>query len=600
MKTNSRDQEAQERRSGSDTPRWVAESGEDARVRGRRPFDNGRKEEIPKVIHTRALPPRGRLRIRTGSSLATLLLGLALAVAAALGVPEPVQSTEPGDPEGHLIRSLRVLQRSGRDVSLAEAARRSGDLVTLAARRQRLLAELIQDDPGAVLEASVPAEVRASLPAAVQTYVEAEVELEGELEVLHEDRDPGSRYLYFLKNKEERFSLHFAAHPPTLQTGSWVRVRGIRVERALALESGSAGVVALSVVLPYTFGERRTLVLLVNFQDKPNEQPYTRDFARDVVFGTASQFIWEASYLHTWLTGEVQGWYTIPLNSTICDPYQLASAAKAVAESVGVNLTAYTSLVYAFPSNACGWWGTGTVGGAPSETWINGSLQVHVVAHELGHNLGLYHSRALNCGTQTIGNNCTVLEYGDPLDVMGMSTGHYNAFQKERLGWLNYGTTPAITTVEADGTYWLDPYEASGANPKALKILKGRDPTTGQRTWYYVEYRQAIGFDSFLAGNANVLNGVVIHTGSEATANSSNLLNLTPTTSSSSDPALAVGQSFYDPDAGVTIAPIWASSANAAILVTFGAFDCLGPPSLESAYCLRARRSRSGRLLPSR
>jgi hypothetical protein len=66
---------------------------------------------------------------------------------------------------------------------------------------------------------------------------------------------------------------------------------------------------------------------------------------------------------------------------------------------------------------------------------------------------------------------------------------------------LNYGVSPPITTVQADGVYWLDLYESAGSNPKALKILKSTDPTTGNGTWHYVEYRQAIGFDSFLSTN---------------------------------------------------------------------------------------------------
>ena len=153
-----------------------------------------------------------------------------------------------------------------------------------------------------------------------------------------------------------------------------------------------------------------------------------------------------------------------------------------------------------------------------------------VVGHEVGHNFGLFHSRSIDCGSTTLGSNCTTDEYGDPLDVMGYSTGHYNAFQKERLGWLNHGTSPPSMTVQADGTHWLDPYESMGGNPKALKILKATNPTTGMKTWYYVEFRQAIGFDSFLSGNSNVLNGVVIHTGSESSANSSDLLDMTPAT----------------------------------------------------------------------
>ncbi|MGH7410090.1 MAG: NEW3 domain-containing protein, partial [Candidatus Methylomirabilis sp.] len=456
-----------------------------------------------------------------------------------------------------------------------EQAWLSGDQLSVAARRHRLLSAIIQDDPGAVLRAAMPAELRASLPVAVQAYVEEEMDVEGELEVLHEDRDDDSRYLHFLKVKDERFSLHFAAHPPMLQTGSRVRVRGIRVEGALALESGSASVESLSSVLPNSFGEQRTVVILVNFQDKPTEQPYTRDHARDVVLGTANQFYAEASYQQTSLSGDVFGWLTIPMNSTVCDGWALADHTKAAATAAGVNLSAYTRYVYAFPGNACTWWGTGTVGGNPSQAWINGTLVFQVVGHEMGHNFGLFHSRSIDCGSTTLGTNCTRDEYGDSLDTMGYSTGHYNAFQKERLGWLNYGTSPPITTVQADGTYSLEPYETAGSNPKALKILKDTDAATGKKTWYYVEFRQAIGFDSFLSGNSNVLNGVVIHTGSELNDNSSDLLDMTPTTASSSDPALAVGKSFNDPDAEVTIEAVWASNSNASVRVTFGTPTCV-------------------------
>ena len=509
------------------------------------------------------------------SSVAPLLLALGLAAAAQIGLARNAHPAESTDAAAHLTWTLHTLTILHRGAAVDEQAQLSGDLLSVAARRHQLLSAIIQDDPGAVLRAAMPAELRANLPPAVQAYVEEEMDVEGELEVLHEDRDDGSRYLYSVKVKEERFSLHFAAHPPALQTGSRVRVRGIRVERALALESGSTSVESLSSVLPNSFGEQRTVVILVNFQDKPTEQPYTRDHARDVVLGTANQFYAETSYQQTSLAGDVFGWYTIPMNSTVCDGWALADHAKAAATAAGVNLSAYTRYVFAFPGNACSWWGTGTVGGNPSQAWVNGILVFQVVGHEMGHNFGLFHSRALDCGATTLGANCTTDEYGDTLDVMGWSTGHYNAFQKERLGWLNQGTSPPITTVQADGTHLLDPYEVPGGNPKALKILKATDPTSGKKTWYYVEFRQAMGFDSFLSGNGNVLNGVVIHTGSELSDNSSDLLDMTPATASSSDPALAVGQSFNDPDAEVTIEAVWASSTSASVRVTFGTPTCV-------------------------
>src|SRR5438093_514521 len=199
------------------------------------------------------------------------------------------------------------------------------------------------------------------------------------------------------------------------------------------------------------------------------------------------------------------------------------------------------------------------------------------MGHELGHVLGLYHSHALECGATTLGTDCSVWEYGDVLDILGnTSAGHFNAFQKEQLGWLGN----AIATVGANAVYTLDPYEAPlGVNPKALKLPKSVDPLTGRTTWYYVEARQAIGFDSFLSTNSNlingsnVLNGVVIHTGSDGDINSSNLLDMTPASSTWSqydwnDPALVVGQTFFDPGAGVTITLTSAGSTGAAVSVS--------------------------------
>ena len=94
-----------------------------------------------------------------------------------------------------------------------------------------------------------------------------EEEIEGELEILHEDREVGSRYLYFLKAADRRFSLTFTKDPPThLTSGARVRVRGVRTNGVLALQSGGDSMQTLSSALADTLGEQRTLVILVNFK----------------------------------------------------------------------------------------------------------------------------------------------------------------------------------------------------------------------------------------------------------------------------------------------------------------------------------------------
>ncbi len=359
-----------------------------------------------------------------------------------------------------------------------------------------------------------------------------------------------------------------------------------------------------------TFGAQKTAVILIAFSSQPGISSTTASQAQAVVFGagtSVSNFFHEVSYQQTSLTGSVFGPYTIPISGTgtACDYYGIAMAAEQAATAAGVSLSSYTRRVYAFPSNGCGWWGLGTVGGSPSMAWINGSFQNGVVAHEMGHNLGLYHSHALECGAATIAASCSSVDYGDVLDVMGSSTPpkHFNAAQKERLGWLGYGASPPLTTVQSSGVYTIDPYESMGSAPKALKVLSSAGD------WYYVEYRQAIGFDaSTVTGNLNVRTGVVVHMMDGSNANGIFLLDMTPATASWSDPALGVNQSFVDVAGGVTISPQWTDGTNAGVSITLGPAACVrqnpsivispaqqqGAASVAVAYALSVTNNDTG------
>jgi hypothetical protein len=161
---------------------------------------------------------------------------------------------------------------------------------------------------------------------------------------------------------------------------------------------------------------------------------------------------------------------------------------------------------------------------------------------------------------------------GDPTDTAA----DYNAYQKERLGWLNYGNSPAITTISSSGTYTIAPYE-QGSGPRALKILKSTDSTTGAKTWYYLEARQAVGSDSFLsdllysAQQQNETTGVLFHIGTDTDANSSDLLDMTPATPTRAaywDESLVAGQSYTDSSAGVTVSVTSVDGTGAIVQIT--------------------------------
>ncbi len=241
----------------------------------------------------------------------------------------------------------------------------------------------------------------------------------------------------------------------------------------------------------------------------------------------------------------------------------------------------YKHIVYVFPalaSNVCGWSGIAEVGG--SHVWINGQFNVPVIAHELGHNLGITHAAGLSCKSGAVvapmGDTCIVdrdhyglPQYADPFDAMGNQPvlRQMNMPHKLALGVL---PASAIATVGTSGTYTLAPMETLTG---AVELLRLPKPGGGI---YSVEYRRPIGVFDSQAGPS--VTGVLIHTespdmldyhrGDSDTA----LIDMHPDGTYNplqwENAALQAGETFNDPVRGIVIQNVGQTASAATLAIT--------------------------------
>ena len=490
--------------------------------------------------------------------------------------------------------SLELLTRGVLDENTHRSAAfsTSDQMESKAKSRRDALLAIVAKDPSAVLRVAFSQAIRNSMDASTRDYIEEHlVDVRGTLLVLEKMSLTGETVLenHFRTDDGKTYILHLVDPlEHTLTTGAKILVKkGTRIPveagsiEPLVAERAEPLTAALttSKVLPNTLGPQKAIIFLLNFQDQPDSRPWTKEQVRAEVVDKFNNYLDEASYHQASMTADIVDWKTIAINSNAgCDASQTAisNAAAAIATQSGINLSSYTRRIYMFPKmTPCVWAGLAWIGtwNGYGENWINGYNNLLVTGHELGHSYGLYHANTYNCGTSPISASCTVQSYADPTDLMGnRAPGHFNAFHKEQLGWLDFGVSPPIKTVTASGVYTIDPLETTTANPKALKILKGPN-STGGNDYYYVEYRQSIGFDQVINGTGNLFNGVVVHVGNDTKRDSSHMLNMTPSVSSFLSGAISGNFVFQDPNAvggGISIALNSLTSSGAAVSVTIG------------------------------
>lgn len=480
-------------------------------------------------------------------------------------------------------------------------------------QRKDQLTELTEKDPAQVLKLLLPKNIREALSQVIAEDIESDITTEGILAIFHEDDFDAlkSRTNYILQSSQGDFSLHTPRQFGDLVSNTKVRVKGVRIGNKIIIndpdkelkilqrqifsspESKSSSIIKrilrrqeARAITDDTFGDQKTAVILVNFLDNTS-QPWTPAYVRGVIFNnpdSVNAYYKEISFNQTSLSGEVFGWYTLPISAT-CSYSTIFNEAIKVSDS-DIYFPPYSRIIIAFPRlSGCTWGGLGTIGQTTfssadgsflvaSQAWINGFMDLRVVGHELGHNLGVHHATGYDCDAGVLEGACTTWGYGDPFDIMGRSqTGHHNSPHKDYLKWLT--AAGGIYKVTNDGTYTLEPLEAAGGI-KMLEIPKDTDKSK----WYFLEYRQATGFDSYLSSNSNVINGLLVHYGPYVGGKYyTQLLDMTPGTASLTsdfdDAALIIGATYTDKLTGTSFTPLGKTETGIQIKVKIPATACI-------------------------
>lgn len=236
-----------------------------------------------------------------------------------------------------------------------------------------------------------------------------------------------------------------------------------------------------------------------------------------------------------------------------CKFWEIGLEADEAARAQGIEPNDYTHRSYVIPQSTggCSFGGLGYVGCSATycKTWVRQAAG-GTLAHELGHNLGVWHS-----ATDYNNDGVEDAEYGDNSDVMGSSTNWrgMNSVHRIVLNWLPTNIIQSYT--EAELTCSNDVHKTLVSLSRAYDASVGPSAITfpriaAGRGTYYVSLRTSNGVDASLAGTWQ--NKVFVHY--HATHSTRFQVNSHLVTT------LTAGQSWTETTTGVTVS---VSSINA-------------------------------------
>ena len=406
-----------------------------------------------------------------------------------------------------------------------------------------------------------------------------QVTVSGPLEVLQiDDFDHGnSRVVNRVRDERTGRTYELEGVPPGLRHGSHVRAQG-RLKRgvrrdgarvlagvagpAVALESLDAGMPAPAALVA---GGRKALVMVVNFSGDGKTVACSDAAVTSTMFTgnpSVDALYRETSWNQLWWTADTNGNGTpdvvrvsIADSGNDCDTTTWRSLADQAATAAGYSLSLYQHRVYVLPSNvACSWAGYAQVGcGSACWAMIATCDRGDVYAHELSHNLGMWHASFDADNNGAVDATCPWGawsgggEYCDDSDYMGISTNVWrqtNGPHKDQMGWIPSNKSLTV----GGGTYTVAPLETDPATTALPLLLRVAKPGGG---FYYLSYRRRVGFDANM--RASYADRTSIHT---SPGGNTLLVRF-----------IGDGEAFSDPSGGLTITQLGHDATSAQIAV---------------------------------